>query len=176
MTNTQYAAHTNSTRRRWLQALASTPLVPTLTAPALAEGATKTKAHIVIAGSGLGGIAVANRLSKLLDGAKITIIDRKEEHNYQPGYTLVASGVWPVSKVRDSNADFLPAGIEWVKDMVASFDPVANTVSTVGGQRIRYDFLVVGIGVYLDYTQITGMDVSAIGREGLTSVYLSHPG
>ena len=173
MTNTQYAAHTNSTRRRWLQALASTPLVPTLTAPALAEGATKTKAHIVIAGSGLGGIAVANRLSKLLDGAKITIIDRKEEHNYQPGYTLVASGVWPVSKVRDSNADFLPAGIEWVKDMVASFDPVANTVSTVGGQRIRYDFLVVGIGVYLDYTQITGMDVSAIGREGLTSVYPS---
>ncbi len=73
MTNTQYAAHTNSTRRRWLQALASTPLVPTLTAPALAEGATKTKAHIVIAGSGLGGIAVANRLSKLLDGAKITM-------------------------------------------------------------------------------------------------------
>lgn len=173
MTNTQHAAHTNSTRRRWLQALASTPLVPTLTAPALADVATKTKAHIVIAGSGLGGIAVANRLSKLLDGAKITIIDRKEEHNYQPGYTLVASGVWPVSKVRDSNADFLPAGIEWVKDMVASFDPVANTVSTVGGQRIRYDFLVVGIGVYLDYTQITGMDVSAIGREGLTSVYPS---
>ena len=55
MTNTQYAAHTNSTRRRWLQALASTPLVPTLTAPALAEGATKTKAHIVIANENFDG-------------------------------------------------------------------------------------------------------------------------
>jgi sulfide:quinone oxidoreductase len=39
----------------------------------------------VILGSGLGGIAVANRLHALLDGAKITLIDRKEEHNYQPG-------------------------------------------------------------------------------------------
>lgn len=78
-----------------------------------------------------------------------------------------------MSKVRDRNADFLPAGIEWVKDMVAHFDPVANTVVTASGQRIPYDFLVVATGVHLDYAQITGMDVSAIGREGLTSVYPS---
>ena len=31
-----------------------------------------------------GGVALANRLSRELDGAKITIIDRKEIHNYQP--------------------------------------------------------------------------------------------
>jgi sulfide:quinone oxidoreductase len=30
---------------------------------------------------------VANRLSR------ITIVDRKEEHNHQPGYSLVATGV-----------------------------------------------------------------------------------
>ena len=59
------------------------------------------------------------------------------------------------------------------KDMVAHFDPVANTVVTASGQRIPYDFLVVATGVHLDYAQITGMDVSAIGREGLTSVYPS---
>jgi sulfide:quinone oxidoreductase len=147
--------------------------VASATAPAPVKAAIKTNARIVIAGSGLGGIAVANRLSQLLDGAKITIVDRKEEHNYQPGYTLVASGVWPVSKVRDRNADFLPAGIEWVKDMVAGFDPVANTVVTASGQRIPYDFLVVATGVHLDFAQIAGMNVSAIGREGLTSVYPS---
>ena len=158
-------------RRRWLQALAAAPLVAGATAPPPARAAIKTNARIVIAGSGLGGIAVANRLAQMLDGAKITIVDRKEEHNYQPGYTLVATGVWPVSKVRDRNADFQPAGIEWVKDMVAGFDPVANTVVTAGGQRIPYDFLVVATGVHLDFAQIAGMDVAAIGREGLTSVY-----
>jgi sulfide:quinone oxidoreductase len=160
-------------RRRWLQAMAAAPLVAGATTPGPAKAAVKTRARIVIAGSGLGGIAVANRLSQLLDGAKITIIDRKEEHNYQPGYTLVATGVWPVDKVRDRNADYQPAGIEWVKDMVASFDPVANTVTTASGQRIEYDFLVVATGVHLDFAQIAGMDVAAIGREGLTSVYPS---
>lgn len=172
MKENRTASGMDTTRRRWLQALAAAPvLAGAAAAPATARAATKTSARIVIAGSGLGGIAVANRLSSLLDGAKITIIDRKEEHNYQPGYTLVATGVWPVEKVRDRNADYQPAGVEWVKDMVASFDPAANTVITAGGQRIPYDFLVVATGVHLDFAQIEGMDVGAIGSNGLASVY-----
>jgi sulfide:quinone oxidoreductase len=158
------------TRRALLGAAALAPLA---TAALPARAMFKTSAHIVIAGSGLGGIAVANRLSKMLDGARITIVDRKEEHNYQPGYTLVATGVWPVDKVRDRNADYQPAGVEWVKDMVADFDPATNTLVTAGGQRIRYDFLVVATGVQLDYAQIEGMDVGAIGSNGLASVYPS---
>lgn len=173
MNKTPVHSQIDPLRRRWLQALVASPLVAGATAPSPARAAIKTSARIVIAGSGLGGISVANRLAKMLDGAKITIIDRKEEHNYQPGYTLVATGVWPVDKVRDRNANFQPAGIEWVKDMVAGFDPVVNTVITAGGQRIGYDFLVVATGVHLDYAQILGMDVSAIGREGLASVYPS---
>ena len=58
-----------------------------------ARATVRTGAHIVIAGSGLGGIAVASRLARELDGATITIVDRKEVHNYQPGYTLVATGI-----------------------------------------------------------------------------------
>ena len=167
-------AHPDPARRRWLQTLAAAPMMAGAAgAPDTARAAIRTGARIVIAGSGLGGIAVANRLARLLDGAKITIVDRKEEHNYQPGYTLVATGVWPVDKVRDRNADFQPAGIEWVKDMIAEFDPVANAVVTAGGQRIAYDYLVVATGVHLDYAQIEGMDVDAIGREGLASVYPS---
>ena len=68
-----------------------------LAAPAPARAALKTSAKIVVAGSGLGGLAVASRLARELDGASITIVDRKEVHNYQPGYTLVATGVWPGS-------------------------------------------------------------------------------
>jgi sulfide:quinone oxidoreductase len=151
-------------------------------APALAGGATmssaaraaaplKTSARIVIAGSGLGGIAVAHRLAKLTDGARITIVDAKEEHNYQPGYTLVASGIWTVDKVRDRNAALQPAGVEWIKEMVAGFDPAANAVVTASGRRVDYDFLVVATGLHLDYAQIEGMDTAAIGREGVGSVY-----
>lgn len=157
-------------RRRLLQALGAAALAGSA-AQAPARAALRTQARIVIAGSGLGGIAVANRLSRMLDGAKIIIVDREEVHNYQPGYTLVATGVWPVEKVSDRNADFHPSGVEWVKDMVAEFDPAANAVVTAGGQRIPYDFLVVATGTHQDWARIEGMDVQAIGRNGLASVY-----
>ncbi|MCU0968258.1 MAG: NAD(P)/FAD-dependent oxidoreductase [Rubrivivax sp.] len=167
-------AAADPSRRRLLRGLAATPaLLPAagaLHAPPV-RAAVKTSAHIVIAGSGLGGVAVANRLAKLTDGARITIVDAKEEHNYQPGYTLVATGIWPVNKVRDRNADLQPAGVEWIKEMAAGFDPAAKTVITTSGRRVPYDFLVVATGLHLDYAQIEGMDTAAIGREGVASVY-----
>ena len=162
-------------RRRWISGVAGAGTVLALgTASSPSRAASvATKAHIVIAGSGLAGLALAHRLSAMLRGAKITVIDAKEVHNYQPGYTLVATGVWPESKVIDSNAGFMPAGVEWIKDMVAGFDPAANTLVTAGGQRLSYDYLVVAVGTQQDWAQIEGMDVDAIGQNGLTSVYPS---
>ena len=166
----------DETRRRLLFGASVLPVVAGsgLTVAAQpAQASLKTSARIVIAGSGLGGLAIANRLSRGLDGAKITIIDRKEIHNYQPGYTLVATGIWPVGKVSDRNADLVPAGVEWVREMVAEFDPEANAVVTDSGKRIEYDYLVVATGLHLDFAQIEGMDVAAIGTNGLGCVYPS---
>ena len=163
-------------RRRWMQALGLAPAalaVASHTRPAHAAARLKTQARIVILGSGLGGIAVANRLTRLLDGAQITIVDRKEEHHYQPGYTLVASGIWPKAKVIERNEAFLPAGVQWVKDMAAAVDPDARTVRTAGGLTLPYDFLVVATGTHQDWSLIEGVDVTRIGQNGLGSVYPS---
>ena len=163
-------------RRRWLLGTAGAGAVAALSAtanPAAQAARLKTQARIVVAGSGLGGLAVATRLTKLLDGARITIVDKKQEHNYQPGYTLVATGVWPVSKVRDLNADLQPSGVEWIQEMVAEFDPAGNAVVTSNGQRVPYDYLVVATGTHQDWGLIEGMDVAAIGQNGLASVYPS---
>ena len=161
-------------RRRLLLGASAVPLAlaagGTLSSPQ-ARASLKTNARIVIVGSGLAGLAVANRLARELDGAQITVVDRKEEHNYQPGYTLVATGIWPVDKVIDRNADLMPAGVNWVREMVAEYDPDANTLVTDAGRRIQYDYLVVATGCHLDFDQIEGMDVNAIGRNGVTSVY-----
>lgn len=170
------APDVDETRRRLLFGASVLPVVAGsgLTVAAQpAQASLKTSVRIVIAGSGLGGLAIANRLSRELDGAKITIIDRKEIHNYQPGYTLVATGIWPVGKVSDRNADLVPAGVEWVREMVAEFDPEANAVVTDSGKRIEYDYLVVATGLHLDFAQIEGMDVAAIGTNGLGCVYPS---
>jgi sulfide:quinone oxidoreductase len=166
----------DSTRRRLLFGASALPIAAGAglsLQSSKASAAIKTTARIVIAGSGLGGLAAANRLARELDGARITIVDRKEIHNYQPGYTLVATGVWPVEKVSDRNADLIPPGVEWVKEMITEFDPDANAVVTDAGRRIEYDYLIVATGLHIDFSQIEGMDVAAIGRNGLGCVYPS---
>ena len=161
-------------RRRLLLGAGAVPVAlaagGTLNSPK-AQASLKTNARIVIVGSGLAGLAVANRLARDLEGAQITVVDRKEEHNYQPGYTLVATGIWPVDKVIDRNDDLMPAGVKWVREMVAEYNPDASTIVTDAGQRIQYDYLVVATGCHLDFAQIEGMDVNAIGRNGVGSVY-----
>lgn len=144
-----------------------------LVQPASAEAAPKvsTKARIVIAGAGAAGLAAASRLANLLDGAAITIIDARKEHFYQPGFTLVAAGLKPRQYVESTTAEYLPAGIEWIEERVAEFDPEGNKVVTETGRAVQYDFLVVATGLHLDYASIEGMDLNRVGTDGLGSIY-----
>jgi sulfide:quinone oxidoreductase len=72
-----------------------------------------------------------------------------------------------------ATADYLPPGVEWVQERVAEFDPEGNRVVTESGKELPYDFLVVAVGLKLDYDAIAGMDVTRIGQNGLGSVYHS---
>ncbi len=132
-----------------------------------------TKARIVIAGAGAAGLAAASRLAAKLDGAKITLVDARREHLYQPGFTLVAAGIKPAGYVLSTTSEYLPAGVEWLEERVAEFDPEGNRVVTDQGKSVPYDFLIVATGLKLDYAAIAGMDESLIGTNGLGSVYHS---
>ena len=141
------------------------------------EGAQAAKqrsaARIVIAGAGAAGLAAASRLAERLEGATITLIDGRKAHYYQPGFTLVASGIKPASYVTSSTADYVPHGVEWIEERVAEIDPEGNKVVTASGRSVPYDFLVVATGLQLDYAAIEGMDESLIGQNGLGSIYHS---
>src|SRR5699024_3289892 len=143
-----------------------------LTSPS-AQAAIKTKVHIVVVGSGLAGLGMVNRLRKQLDGAKITLVDAKKVHHYQPGFTLVATGIWPMDKVSDTNQEFIPDGVDWIQEMAREFKPDTNQVITESGQVLQYDYLVVATGLHLDFAQIDGLDAQRIGSNGLASVYPS---
>ena len=52
-----------------------------------------SRARILILGAGAAGLAAASRLAQRLDGAEITLIDKRREHIYQPGFTLIAAGL-----------------------------------------------------------------------------------
>lgn len=142
-------------------------------ASAPVQAAIKSSAHIVIVGSGLAGLGMANRLRRQLDGAKITLLDAKQVHHYQPGFTLVATGIWPMDKVSNTNQELIPTGVDWVQEMAREFKPDNNQVITDSGRVLDYDYLIVATGLHLDFEQVEGMDVNRIGSNGLASVYPS---
>lgn len=161
-------------RRRFLQlgAAGAVAMATTGTASAATDAAKiSTKAHIVIAGAGAAGLASAQRLLQKLDGARVTIIDKRQEHFYQPGFTLVAGGLKSKDYVVSRTAEYMPRDVQWIEDSVAEFDPDGNKVITAGGKAIAYDYLIVATGLKLDYAAIEGMDTGRIGSDGLGSIY-----
>lgn len=165
-------------RRRFLAALASAPA-----ASAVGMGAAqaqpspqKTNAHIVIVGAGAAGLAAASRLAERLQGGRITIIDGRKEHYYQPGFTLVASGIKEQGYVVSETASYIPRGVEWLPTAVAEIDPEGRKVVTADGKAVAYDFLIVASGLRLDYAAIEGMDTARIGTNGMGSIYHSPQG
>jgi len=168
----------DAVRRRFLAGLGAVPLAgaigTTLAAPkAHAAARVKTQARIVIAGGGAAGLTAASRLAAALEGATIAVIDGRKEHWYQPGFTLVASGIKPQEYVVSQASDYMPRGVEWVADKVAEIDPEGNKVVTEGGRTLPYDFLIVATGLELNYDGIEGMDTARIGQNGMGSIYHS---
>lgn len=131
----------------------------------------KTNARIVIVGAGAGGLTTASKLSQKLDGARITIVDQNEKHHYQPGYTLIGCGVYTPDDVTRKNAEYIPDNVDWIREMVAEYDPDANCLFTTTGKKISYDILVVSPGAQLNYSAIAGLDEDMIGQNGIGSVY-----
>lgn len=139
-------------------------------APARAA-AVQTKAKIVIVGSGAGGTGIANRLAERLDGAEITIVDGRKAHWYQPGFTLIAAGLKPAGYSVSGTGDWLPKSVKWVEEYAAAIDPVAQVVTTEGGTKLSYDYLIVATGLMLDWGAIEGFSLDQVGQNGIGAVY-----
>lgn len=169
---TTHADYYDARRRRFLSALAVGAAAAALpTASSAAPNRVKTSARIIIAGAGAAGLTAAARLSASLDGAKITIIDARMAHYYQPGFTLIGSGIKPAQYVVSTTEEYVPSSVEWVQETVAEIDPESNKVVTDMGRTFPYDFLIVATGLSLHYEEIEGMERDLIGKSGIASIY-----
>ena len=131
----------------------------------------QTSARIAIVGAGAGGTAIANRLANRLEGAVITIIDGRQQHWYQPGFTLIAAGLKPSSYAISNTFEWLPEGVEWVPEHAAEIDPEANRVTTLSGRQVPYDYLIVASGLSLDWDAIEGFSLDMVGQNGVSAHY-----
>jgi len=154
----------------------STQFVPSTPAEASAGQAPEsrpTRHHrIVVAGGGIAGATVSAWLCRKLDDPDVAVIEPSDTNDYQPLWTLVGGGVMPKEKSRRFERDVLPRKSTWVRDAVTQFDPLNNQVVLGDGSRVGYDFLIVAVGIQLNWTAITGMSRELVGRDGICSNYL----
>jgi len=127
-------------------------------------------ARILIVGGGAAGLTVASQLRRARPQLAITVLEPSGDHYYQPGWTLVGAGVFTLEQTRRDEAGLIPAGVEWIRDGAAAFDPDGHTVTTSGGQQLGYDVLVVATGMRLCWEAIRGLP-EALGRNGVCSNY-----
>ncbi|MEY3205854.1 MAG: Sulfide dehydrogenase [flavocytochrome c] flavoprotein chain precursor [Planctomycetota bacterium] len=126
--------------------------------------------RILILGGGTAGITVAARLRRAAARLDIGIVEPSESHFYQPLWTLVGAGVFPPEASRRREADFIPAGVDWIRDRVTDILPDQKAVATASGRRLTYDWLIVALGIQIDWTAIPGL-AEGIGTRGICSNY-----
>lgn len=125
---------------------------------------------VLIVGGGTAGLSVAARLAGARAGLSIAVVEPSDKHYYQPLWTLVGGGVVPKAVTERPEADYIPAGVDWIRDAVADIDPAAQTVRTRGGRAVRWQQLVVAAGIQLNWGAIEGLD-GHLGRDGIVSNY-----
>ncbi len=136
-----------------------------------AETAPASTSHeIVIVGGGAGGIAVAASMLARVRDLDIAIIEPTDTHYYQPGWTMVGAGIFTPEQTRRTMKSVMPAGVKWIKDAVASFQPEKKSVTLASGGGVTYKKLIVAPGLTLDWEAIEGL-LPTLGKNGVTSNY-----
>ena len=126
--------------------------------------------QIVIVGGGAAGITAAAALRRRDNMVDIAIIEPSDHHYYQPAFTLVGAGAYPLRKTRRDEAELIPEDVTWIKATAAGFDPEQNAVRLTSGNRVIYDYLVVCPGLACHWDGIPGLRAT-LGRNGVSSNY-----
>lgn len=127
----------------------------------------KLSPHIVIVGGGFGGLYAAQSLRRC--GGRITLIDRRNFHLFQPLlYQVATGGLSPANiaaPLRDifkyhKNTTVLMAEVTGIR-------PAEKVITLRHGESISYDYLIVATGVSHNYF---GHDEWAQHAPGLKTV------
>ncbi len=106
--------------------------------------------ELLILGGGTAGSMMANKMVRSLpSGWRVTVVDRDDQHIYQPGLLFVPFGeVRPESLVRPRGRSLDPQ-VRYVVAAVDRIDPASKVVGLEGGEQLTWDLLVIATGAKL---------------------------
>ncbi len=105
----------------------------------------------MILGGGTGGTLVANRLRRAYDpaAAEIVVVDRDDDHVYEPGLLFVPFGHSDVRRIIRSRRRQLRSRVTFRQAGIDHVDVGADRVYLDDGTVLGYDVLVVATGAQL---------------------------
>ena len=115
---------------------------------------------LLILGAGTGGTMVANKMAHHLDTQewRIIIVDRDENHYYQPGFLFIPFGIYSKNDVIKPKRNFLPHQVEVIFSDIDLIEPEKNSVRlTRENKVIKYDYLVVSTGSHIHPEETEGL-------------------
>ncbi|WP_431322580.1 NAD(P)/FAD-dependent oxidoreductase [Rhizobium sp. YTU87027] len=105
-----------------------------------------SKHHVVVVGGGFGGLQLVNSLKGA--GVRITLVDRRNHHLFQPLLYQVATTIlstseiaWPIRHLYSDRPD-----VTTLLGEVVGIDTAMKEVSLRNGMTLRYDTLVLATG------------------------------
>jgi len=137
------------------------------------------KYKILIVGGGSGGLSVAHQIynrfkaaGKPLGDGEIAIVDAAKDHFYQPGWTLVGSGLCPKTDFSRPLASLIPSHISLIPENIKALSPDSSSVTTSSGRAISYEVLVVAAGLQINFDAIKGFPEALVDpKSGVSTIY-----
>ncbi len=128
--------------------------------------------RLLILGAGTAGTMTANKMRRRLDADQwsVTVVDRDDEHHYQPGYLFVPFGGHTRADLVRSRHHFLSDGINLVQAEIDRVAPAERSVRLADGRSLDYDLLVIASGTSPRPDQTEGM-TGSLWRESIFDFY-----
>jgi NADH:quinone reductase (non-electrogenic) len=123
--------------------------------------------HVVIVGGGFAGIYATRALKRA--PVRITLIDRKNHHLFQPMlYQVATAGLNPADITAPIRSIVRrQKNVEVVLGEVVAVDPAGRSVELADGARLSYDYVLVGTGARHSYFGHDAWEVLAPGLKSL---------
>ncbi len=121
----------------------------------------------LILGAGTAGTMIARKMVQKLNPRewKVIVVDKDDDHFYQPGYLFLPFGIYQPKDVVKPKHKFIPRNVEFILSEIELIEPDANRVKLVKDDKvINYDYLVIATGADIHPEETEGLKDGGWGR------------